>query len=518
LYHEKIITRFHVFLAGILFAQRPGFYDVERIPYSLYQINASGIYVNDDAFSPIIPIGFQFEFFYVNYDSLVIGSNGLVTFDTGMANNYCRWSIHDTIPSPDIYKNSIFGVYQDIDNSNNNNGAIGFGTVGTAPFRKFVTFYDSIPLFTVNTTCDTVNKNTYQIVLYETYHFIDVQIKRRIACDQWNNGNGLVGIQDTTGSLAFTPPNRNTGSWQAAYEAWRFRPVKFPEYQYVVCSTNQDNITMVPVDTILNHFIANGGQGYSYSLHMTEDDALNNVNPVTSDFQNTSNPQKVYVRAEDSNGQIEIKIVLIAVIDCNADYDIDGVDTVTEDINANGNFGDDDTDGDGIPDFMDDDDDGDMVLTSIEILSFRSGNRNTNFPDTDGDGIPNYLDNDDDGDGILTIDEDADGDGNPANDDTNNDGIPDYLQATTVSTPEIQTISNRLKIYPNPANDFIDLKYNGELYDAEIHLLDIKGNVIIRYHVDLLTELRIKLPEQSGLYLIHVSSPNGVFIKKIIRQ
>lgn len=49
--------------------------------------------------------------------------------------------------------------------------------------------------------------------------------------------------------------------------------------------------------------------------------------------------------------------------------------------------------------------------------------------DTDGDGLPNYLDADDDGDGIPTINEDANGDGDPTNDfsDPNNPTLPDYL-------------------------------------------------------------------------------------------
>lgn len=51
------------------------------------------------------------------------------------------------------------------------------------------------------------------------------------------------------------------------------------------------------------------------------------------------------------------------------------------------------------------------------------------FDDTDSDGIPNYFDTDDDGDGVLTIFEDANGDGNPANDfsDPANPTLADYL-------------------------------------------------------------------------------------------
>jgi hypothetical protein len=49
--------------------------------------------------------------------------------------------------------------------------------------------------------------------------------------------------------------------------------------------------------------------------------------------------------------------------------------------------------------------------------------------DTDGDLRSNYFDADDDNDGILTIDEDANGDGDPRNDDTDGDGTPDYLDS-----------------------------------------------------------------------------------------
>ena len=72
-----------------------------------------------------------------------------------------------------------------------------------------------------------------------------------------------------------------------------------------------------------------------------------------------------------------------------------------------------DHDNDGVPSILEDPDgDGDP--------------RNDN---TDGDQIPNFFDADDDGDGVRTIDEDANGDGDPTNDfsDPNNPSLPDYL-------------------------------------------------------------------------------------------
>jgi hypothetical protein len=76
--------------------------------------------------------------------------------------------------------------------------------------------------------------------------------------------------------------------------------------------------------------------------------------------------------------------------------------------------------------FSDHDNDG--ILSSLENYD---GDTNVKNDDTDEDGIPDYLDTDDDGDGTLTKDEDANGDGNPLNDDTDGDGTPDYLDADT---------------------------------------------------------------------------------------
>ena len=63
------------------------------------------------------------------------------------------------------------------------------------------------------------------------------------------------------------------------------------------------------------------------------------------------------------------------------------------------------------------------------ILEDPDGDGNPRNDDTDGDFIANYLDTDDDGDAVLTKNEDANGDGNPANDfsDPNNPTLPDYL-------------------------------------------------------------------------------------------
>jgi len=120
----------------------------------------------------------------------------------------------------------------------------------------------------------------------------------------------------------------------------------------------------------------------------------------------------------------EMSVTVNLVEESCADPDEDGIPTSAEDLNGNGDPSDDDTDGDGTPNYLDPDDDGDTVPT---INEDPNDNGNPRDDDTDGDGMPNYLDPDDDGDTVLTRNEDPNGNGNPRDDDTDGDGTPNYL-------------------------------------------------------------------------------------------
>jgi len=94
------------------------------------------------------------------------------------------------------------------------------------------------------------------------------------------------------------------------------------------------------------------------------------------------------------------------------DHDFDGVPSYLEDLDGNLSLGLDDTDEDGIPNFIDRDDDGDGTLTINEDLEDIDPNVDSNC------------------DGIL--DNDLDGDGDPTNDDTDGDGAPNYLDTDDI--------------------------------------------------------------------------------------
>lgn len=78
------------------------------------------------------------------------------------------------------------------------------------------------------------------------------------------------------------------------------------------------------------------------------------------------------------------------------DQDGDGVPSIYEDLDNNGQEENDDTDDDFVPNYADSDDDNDGIPTSQEILD-DNGNTITDpdlYPDVDNDGTPDYLDSD----------------------------------------------------------------------------------------------------------------------------
>lgn len=131
---------------------------------------------------------------------------------------------------------------------------------------------------------------------------------------------------------------------------------------------------------------------------------------------------------ESTSGNVIITTVL-------TEDDNDGIPAELEDINGNGNLDDDDTDLDGVPNYLDQDDDGDNVFTTSENPNYTIADGLANAQDSDSDGTPDYLDMDDDGDGVKTRDEEnVSQDQNPLNDILDPNVGPDYLN------PDIMTV------------------------------------------------------------------------------
>lgn len=464
------MKQLYLFLVVLLFSI-PSFsqnYSVTPIPFQQFTGTLVPLYASDDMNSQVISLPFPFKFYGASYNNVVIGTNGYITFNISGASQFSPWSFSTTIPNATFpVKNAFLGAYHDFNNSNSTAiGSIVHGISGAAPYRKFVVYFDNVPLY----NCANL-RSSFQMILHETTNILDVQLIDKQSCVSWQNGRTVTGVINDTGTIALAAPNRNTGAWTAFHEGWRFSPAPTANtiYRFIKCDYNLDGFETFNLAVVQNNLNANNPAAVSF--YNTISDATNNVNQLNLQFTNsTPNTQTIYAAI---TGATNFYTIDLTTLDCNFDYDADTVSTENEDVNTDTNLANDDTDADGIPNFADNDDDGDLVLTNLEYAL----GRNTNVLDSDNDLIPNYLDNDDDNDGILTINEDANGNNNPMDDDADSNGVPDYLQNNALGNNDF-TLQKSISIYPNPATHTINIsnKKNAEIISVAIY--SIKGELI----------------------------------------
>lgn len=280
-----------------------GTYLIEPIPYNPPDTSFhAGQHLNistDDAWeNSAIQFPFTFVFFGEKYTQAVVGSNGIVSFNSGqngkpsVVGQHCCYAYNVPIPrtdfetasSSDNSKNAIYGIYEDIDPAylRSTNGTCGmFRQVGGEyPCRYLCASVNGVDQFGNHN-----HYNTYQIVCYEGTNIIEVHVKERNCCSTTNSGKGLIGLMNHTGQTqvstksdpqfddmgqqkftnyiepnspgAFVAPNRGnqTGGWTGSVttpEAWRFIPqgttVKNIQWWRLLASGDSVEVGVTPTD------------------------------------------------------------------------------------------------------------------------------------------------------------------------------------------------------------------------------------------------------------------------------
>ena len=198
-----------------------GQYTVDTIPYDppdpTFALGTKMPVSTDDDFAmAATPIPFNFFFFGLKKSAFVLGANGLITFDTTAAGKYCPWNFSAPIPwtntttgapqgmgcSVANMRDAIYGIYEDthpVASYLHGDQGIYYGVQDDFPCRKIICSWNGIPTFPGSRNKN--NRCTYQIVCYEGSNIIEVHVKRRGINMSWQNGRGLLGIQNATGEL-----------------------------------------------------------------------------------------------------------------------------------------------------------------------------------------------------------------------------------------------------------------------------------------------------------------------------
>jgi hypothetical protein len=171
-----------------------------------------------------IPVGFNFNFFGTNYNTITVGTNGTLFFGGGNVADFT----FTTLPSAAEPFNMVAVLAMDNNLAGADGGSIKYWTEGYAPNRRFVVSYNSVKEF------GDTKYSTSQAVFYETTGIVEVHVTSSTNIDRnklvgINNGNGTVGVlayaSGTTASATnpitnpfafrFAPPSNYTTIWTA---------------------------------------------------------------------------------------------------------------------------------------------------------------------------------------------------------------------------------------------------------------------------------------------------------------
>jgi len=219
-------------------------YQVVSIPFKPYAFTTAGgneltgLY-EDDIYSGAINLPFPICFYGQTFNQVVVGSNGLITFDASNANCFNGYAITPPIPGagtgipcaiaagdkqlPYYPRAAIMAVFSDLKPKDSPvDMKIEWRFEGVAPFRRFIASWNRVGVYN-NLACSMATPATFQIVVNEATSVIDVYIAQKI-CFDGSTGNAILGIQNWDRDKAVAAPGKNSTMWTAQKEAYRFIP------------------------------------------------------------------------------------------------------------------------------------------------------------------------------------------------------------------------------------------------------------------------------------------------------
>ena len=173
----------------------------------------------DEGLTAPVNIGFNFTFFGNTYSTVSINSNGHLQFTPNpTTSTYAPFTPLPFVIFP-LNPNGndiVAGIWSDLDQSMG--GTITYGTTGTTPNQKFIVDFNNVPVYG-----DLGSAVSFQIILNEFDYSIEVHLTQLTTTSIFLDR--ACGIQNGAGTVGFTPPGRNTGTWTlSGTEAWQFIP------------------------------------------------------------------------------------------------------------------------------------------------------------------------------------------------------------------------------------------------------------------------------------------------------
>ena len=76
----------------------------------------------------------------------------------------------------------------------------------------------------------------------------------------------------------------------------------------------------------------------------------------------------------------------------------------------------------------------------------------------------------------------------------------------------------QIKAYPNPSKGLVQLLFSQALNNVEITLADLQGKVVFTKNLDAAFNEQINIDGSAGIYFLHVKTPEGQSVVKLIKE
>ena len=173
-----------------------------------------GLPALDDGLTPLINIGFNFNFYCTTYTQVYICTNGFIQFNIGSPPNLSSGvNPAQSFPNTAAPNGMVAFDMEDFDMTSG--GMVTYTTVGTSPNQQFIVTYTNAPMWQCST-----NVSTGQIVLHETTNIIEIHT----ATVGTSCFYGTQGIENATGTAGVVIPGRSVAKWSGGPDAYMFLP------------------------------------------------------------------------------------------------------------------------------------------------------------------------------------------------------------------------------------------------------------------------------------------------------
>lgn len=178
---------------------------------NIMDISTTGVALNlqDDAMSGMKPLGFDFNYYNNTYDEVNIAMNGFMTFNPNFNVYNQRNYLSETLPATG-FNYSIFGLWTDLIDKNNNNGSPYIQTFGDTGSKYFVTGWYNINEYRNN------NLNSFEIILYENTNAIEFRYDKI----NISNHDITIGLQGNNEAVTYLRYEDTNSTNYARTDKW----------------------------------------------------------------------------------------------------------------------------------------------------------------------------------------------------------------------------------------------------------------------------------------------------------